>query len=64
MPDEEANKDLAEGEEPKMKTVPETTEGYEAVNNQKPIWLRSPKDVTEDEYQDFYKYYHQAQQPP
>ena len=55
VPDEEANKDLAEGEEPKMKTVPETTEGYEAVNNQKPIWLRSPKDVTEDEYQDFYK---------
>lgn len=53
--DEEANKDLAEGEEPKMKTVPETTEGYETVNNQKPIWLRPPKDVTEEEYQDFYK---------
>ncbi|CAJ1966618.1 unnamed protein product [Cylindrotheca closterium] len=55
VPDEEANKDLEEGEEPKMKTVPETTEGYEAVNNQKPIWLRSPKEVTEEEYQDFYK---------
>lgn len=55
VPDEEANKDLAEGEKPKMKTVPETTEGYEAVNNQKPIWLRSPKDVTEEEYQDFYR---------
>jgi heat shock protein beta len=55
VPDEEANKDLEEGEEPKMKTVPETTEGYEAVNNQKPIWLRSPREVTEDEYQAFYK---------
>jgi len=55
VPDEEANKDLAEGEEPKMKTVPETTEGYEAVNNQKPIWLRSPREVSEDEYQEFYK---------
>eukprot|EP00980_Cylindrotheca_fusiformis_P006315 scaffold1354_cov112-Cylindrotheca_fusiformis.AAC.2 len=55
VPDEEANKDLKEGEEPKMKTVPETTEGYEAVNNQKPIWLRSPREVSEDEYQDFYK---------
>jgi molecular chaperone HtpG len=55
VPDEEANKDLEEGEEPKMKTVPETTEGYEAVNNQKPIWLRNPREVTEDEYQDFYK---------
>lgn len=55
VPDEEANQDLEEGEEPKMKTVPETTEGYEAVNNQKPIWLRSPREVTEEEYQDFYK---------
>jgi molecular chaperone HtpG len=55
VPDEEANKDLAEGEEPKMKTVPETTEGYEKVNNQKPIWLRSPKDVEEEEYKKFYK---------
>lgn len=55
VPDEEANKDLKEGDEPKMKTVPETTEGYERANNQKPIWLRPPKDVTEDEYKDFYK---------
>ncbi|CAB9516865.1 shock protein HSP 90 [Seminavis robusta] len=54
VPDEEANKDLPEGEEPKMKTVPETKEGYERVNNQKPIWLRSPKEVTEEEYKDFY----------
>lgn len=53
--DEEANKDLAEGEEPKMKTVPETKQGFERVNNQKPIWLRSPKEVTADEYKDFYK---------
>jgi molecular chaperone HtpG len=54
VPDEEANKDLPEGEEPKMKTVPETKQGYERVNNQKPIWLRVPKDVTEDEYKEFY----------
>lgn len=55
VPDEEANKDLAEGEEPKMKTVPETKEGYEQINNQKPIWLRSPREVEETEYTDFYK---------
>lgn len=55
VPDEEANEDLKEGEEPKMKTVPETKEGYEQVNTQKPIWLRSPKDVTEEEYKDFYR---------
>ena len=55
VPDEEASKDLKEGEEPKMKTVPETTEGYELVNKHKPVWLRSPKDVTDEEYTDFYK---------
>lgn len=55
VPDEEANKDLKEGEEPKMKTVPITTEGYQRVNNQKPIWLRPPKEVDDEEYQDFYK---------
>jgi molecular chaperone HtpG len=55
VPDVEANKDLAEGEEPKMKTVPETKEGYELVNKHKPVWLRSPKDVTDEEYADFYK---------
>ena len=55
VPDDEANKELPEGEEPKMKTVPETTEGYELVNSQKPIWLRPPREVEEDEYKDFYK---------
>lgn len=55
VPDEEANKDLAEGEEPKMKTVPETKVGYEKMENAKPIWLRSPGDVEEEEYDEFYK---------
>ena len=55
VPDEEANKDLKEGEEPKMKTVPETTEGYERMNTNKPIWLRPPSEVTEEEYKDFYQ---------
>lgn len=55
VPDEEANNDLPEGEEPKMKTVPETTEGYEQMNTNKPIWLRSPSDVSEEEYKDFYQ---------
>ena len=55
VPDEEANKDLPEGEEPKMKTVPQTKEGYEQVNNNKPIWLRPPREVAEDDYKEFYK---------
>ncbi len=55
VPDEEANKDLAEGEEPKMKTIPVTKADYEEMNTQKPIWLRPPKEVEEDEYTEFYK---------
>lgn len=55
VPDEEANKDLKEGEIEKMKTVTTTTEEYTRVNNQKPIWLRPPKEVPEEEYASFYK---------
>ena len=55
VPDVEANEKLEPGEEPKMKTVPKTTSDFKRMNNQKPIWLRSPKDVTEDEYKEFYK---------
>eukprot|EP00584_Thalassiosira_punctigera_P016732 CAMPEP_0172555084 /NCGR_PEP_ID=MMETSP1067-20121228/57903_1 /TAXON_ID=265564 ORGANISM="Thalassiosira punctigera, Strain Tpunct2005C2" /NCGR_SAMPLE_ID=MMETSP1067 /ASSEMBLY_ACC=CAM_ASM_000444 /LENGTH=749 /DNA_ID=CAMNT_0013343593 /DNA_START=27 /DNA_END=2276 /DNA_ORIENTATION=+ len=55
VPDEEANEDLGVDEEPKMKTVPETTEGYEQMNTNKPIWLRTPSEVTEEEYKDFYQ---------
>jgi heat shock protein beta len=55
VPDDDANKDLPVGETPKTKTVPVTKAQYETINTQKPIWLRSPKDVTDKEYQDFYK---------
>jgi len=55
VPDVEANADLAEGEEPKMKTVPITKEEYEAMNTQKPVWLRPVRDVTDEEYKEFYK---------
>jgi len=55
VPDDEANEGLEEGEEPKMKTVPITKQEYSQMNNQKPVWLRPPKEVTEDEYKEFYK---------
>jgi molecular chaperone HtpG len=55
VPDDEANKDLPVGEEPKMKTVPETTEEFEKVNNQKPVWLKPPREVEDEEYKNFYK---------
>jgi len=53
--DIEANADLAEGEEPKMKTVPKTVEEYEEMNTQKPLWLRSPNEPEDEEYKEFYK---------
>jgi molecular chaperone HtpG len=55
VPDDEANEELAEGEEPKMKTVPEIKQGFEQVNNNKPIWLRPPREVVEEDYKEFYK---------
>jgi len=55
VPDVEANDKLEPGEEPKMKTVPKTTSDFQRMNNQKPLWLRPPKDIAQDEYKDFYK---------
>merc|ERR1711976_707437 len=54
--DEEETKDDDEKEEeeekkPKKKTVFE----WEQVNTQKAIWLRAKEDVTEEEYNEFYK---------
>lgn len=41
-------------EEPK-KTVTETYFEFEHVNKDKPLWSRNPKEVSEDEYSEFYK---------
>jgi len=53
--DEEANKDLQEGEEPKKKTIPVDTEDWELQNSQTPLWMRSPSEVSAEEYEEFYK---------
>ena len=45
----------AEGEPPKMKTVSKKTNVWERINQTKPIWLRAPRSVTPEEYQDFYR---------
>lgn len=39
----------------KTKTVKETTYEWELLNDVKAIWLRSPKEVTDEEYAKFYK---------
>ena len=55
VPDEEANKDLAEGETPKMKSVPIVEQDWEQQNTQKPLWMRPPSKVTKEQYTEFYK---------
>lgn len=52
--DEDADKDEDEEKKPKTKTVKETTYEWELLNDVKAIWLRNPKEVTEEEYTKFY----------
>merc|ERR1739845_309715 len=49
--DDDDKEDEEEKKAPKKKTVYE----WEQVNTQKAIWLRSKEDVTEEEYNEFYK---------
>merc|ERR1712125_65022 len=49
--DEDKEKEDEEEKKPKKKTVFE----WEQVNTQKAIWLRAKEDVTEEEYNEFYK---------
>jgi molecular chaperone HtpG len=44
-----------EKKEPEKKTKTESYNDWEHVNQDKPIWARNPKDVTEEEYASFYK---------
>ncbi|KAL8172121.1 hypothetical protein V2J09_023925 [Rumex salicifolius] len=51
---EEEKDDEGDEKKPKTKTITETTQDWELLNDMKAIWLRSPKEVTEEEYTKFY----------
>jgi heat shock protein beta len=53
VPDEEA--EVKEGEERPTKSVPKTTQVWDKVNSAKPLWMRPPKEVGKEEYDEFYK---------
>merc|ERR1711968_272663 len=53
--DVETSDDEEEKEEEEKKPSKKTVYEWEQVNTQKAIWLRSKEDVTEEEYNEFYK---------
>jgi molecular chaperone HtpG len=64
--EEEAEKKEGEEDEPKvdevkpeaekkMKKIKNVTQEFEVLNKIKPIWVRSPEDISKDEYATFYK---------
>merc|ERR1711939_1228431 len=42
--------------EKKKKKVKEVTHEWELMNQQKPIWMRNPEEITKEEYATFYKH--------
>nr|QOI90314.1 hypothetical protein HWQ62_00177 [Pyramimonas orientalis virus] len=45
----------AEEHTPKTKTITEEVEEWKHLNTQKPVWLRKPEDVSQEEHSSFFK---------
>jgi heat shock protein beta len=62
--DEASVEEEEEEEKPKTRKVEKTTWDWVQVNNTKPIWLRSTKEVEDEEYGEFYKAFTKDSQDP
>ncbi|KAK4390805.1 Endoplasmin [Sesamum angolense] len=51
---EEEDAEKEEEKKPKTKTIKKTTYEWELLNDMKAIWLRNPKEVSDEEYTKFY----------
>ncbi|KAJ3367145.1 hypothetical protein GGF32_000207 [Allomyces javanicus] len=51
-------------ETPKTRKVKKEVDDWEQLNTQKPLWLRSPSEVSDDDYNAFFKAFFREQEDP
>jgi len=62
--DDDVKVEDEDDEKPKVKMVDKTVYDWENMNDNKPIWLRNPKDVEDTDYNAFYKSFSKNSEDP
>jgi len=62
--DDDVKVEDEDDEKPKVKMVDKTVYDWEVMNDNKPIWLRNPKDVETEDYNAFYKSFSKDSEEP